>query len=596
MRRVPWFGEQGNALQIWRVGANILRAHSRPRFGPLASMSPKGEHPLDIEGRGKIPPAAEQTVFRRNMMSELNTKLPQAGSPNTGNPAAGSDRVQAPVASVGHTDFGGGQTSLESMTQDLTPRVSVTLMDYVAAAKHQPANAARARTTGHARIASLTAEVEARKVGISKPGEEDNIASLRELIKESEQKAEARLAEMRSLLKNMMEATKKQPNVNKTIKEGLLILVEHLEELEQLRRPLQKVQNILERSKAPTSEATNAAATSKPPRPRGGQKRIAASPPVPPTPETVKKGRTGASPSEAVEEGWMRVENPRKEKKKGKKKNKKKKMEEKSDGKEKKGVVQSVGNPFPPRKRGRSVKTKPDAIILRPAVGQTYVDALSSVRKIVQPEICGVEVKRVRSTRAGDVLVELRKTTAEARSSFSEALRAVAGDGSDIRELVPKSSLEISDLDSCSTKEEVEEALHHALGEHRGPLHVRLTRPNARQQVAAIVIIDETGAKALLKTARVKIGWVNCRIRRRVDVPRCFRCLGYGHHGHRCTGPDRSKACYRCGVGEHKAADCKNSPRCFLCAEVEGKLESCRHIAGSGLCGVFRKALARAKG
>lgn len=526
------------------------------------------------------------------MMSELNTELPQAGSPSTGNPAAGSDRVQALVAGAGHTDFGGGQTSLESMT----PRVPITLMDYVAAAKHQPARGASVGTTDHRRNAPRTAEAKPKKDSIPKPGEEDNITSLHELIKESERKTEARLAEMRSLIKSMMEAIKRQPNVNKTVKEGLPALVEHLEELDEHRRSLQKAQSTLQKSRAPRPEPAGATATPNPPRPRGGQKRIAASPPVPPTPETVKKGRTGGSPKKANEEGWMRVENPRKKKKK-RKKTKKKKKEEIKDRKEPGADTQSRANSAPPRNRertkGRTARAKPDAIILRPAAGQSYADVLGSVRRAVKPETCGVDVKSIRRTRAGDVLVELRKTAAEARSSFSEALRAAAGDGSSVRELVPKSSVEITDLDSCSTKEEVEEALRQALGEHQALPYVRLTRPNTRQQIAAIVTIDETGAKALLRMARIKIGWVSCRIRRRVDVPRCFKCLDYGHRSDRCTGTDRSKLCYRCGAEDHKAAACKASPVCFLC--TEGDPEARRHVAGSGQCRVFRRALAEAK-
>ncbi|KAK2574766.1 hypothetical protein KPH14_013037, partial [Odynerus spinipes] len=51
---------------------------------------------------------------------------------------------------------------------------------------------------------------------------------------------------MRRLIATMAEALKKQPNVNKTIKEGLPALVEKLEELEDHRRPLKRVHTFLE--------------------------------------------------------------------------------------------------------------------------------------------------------------------------------------------------------------------------------------------------------------------------------------------------------------------------------------------------------------
>lgn len=220
---------------------------------------------------------------------------------------------------------------------------------------------------------------------------------------------------------------------------------------------------------------------------------------------------------------------------------------------------------------------------------------MGSIRTSAVPEECGVGVREIRRTRAGDVLVELRRTTAEARTRFFEAVQKAAVGVSSARELIPRVRLEICDVDCCTTKDEVEEALRRALPERPRNLQVNLTRPNTRQQVAAIVTLDEISAKALLRTARVKVGWVNCRIRRRTEIPRCFKCLGFGHQSDRCPGPDRGKACYRCGAGEHKAKECKESPKCFLCAENGERSEAHRHVAGSGKCGAFRTAFARAR-
>ena len=48
----------------------------------------------------------------------------------------------------------------------------------------------------------------------------------------------------------------------------------------------------------------------------------------------------------------------------------------------------------------------------------------------------------------------------------------------------------------------------------------------------------------LLKAGKYKVGWVICRVRRRIPLVRCFRCLGYGHHSRDCKGIDRSNTCY----------------------------------------------------
>ena len=69
----------------------------------------------------------------------------------------------------------------------------------------------------------------------------------------------------------------------------------------------------------------------------------------------------------------------------------------------------------------------------------------------------------------------------------------------------------------------------------------------------------------------MKVGWIYSRIRERIQVARCFKCLGYGHHANHCGGPDRSGLCYRCGKVGHKAVSCKDEMQCVLCAELDEK-------------------------
>ena len=93
-----------------------------------------------------------------------------------------------------------------------------------------------------------------------------------------------------------------------------------------------------------------------------------------------------------------------------------------------------------------------------------------------------------------------------------------------VRNLVRKTTLELLVLDSCTNKEEVEEALKCELGDNVGELKVAILKPNKREQILAIVEIEEQGATKLLETSRIKIGWVNSRERRRTQVSRCFKC------------------------------------------------------------------------
>ncbi|KAG8304208.1 hypothetical protein J6590_099896, partial [Homalodisca vitripennis] len=55
-----------------------------------------------------------------------------------------------------------------------------------------------------------------------------------------------------------------------------------------------------------------------------------------------------------------------------------------------------------------------------------------------------------------------------------------------------------------------------------GVVKVFLTQPNRREQKLAVVSLSECVVNQLLRTAKIKVAWVNCRIRRRVEVTRCF--------------------------------------------------------------------------
>ena len=43
----------------------------------------------------------------------------------------------------------------------------------------------------------------------------------------------------------------------------------------------------------------------------------------------------------------------------------------------------------------------------------------------------------------------------------------------------------------------------------------------------------------MLALGKLRLSWVNCRIRENVEVARCFRCHGYGHLSRGCTLPGR---------------------------------------------------------
>lgn len=242
------------------------------------------------------------------------------------------------------------------------------------------------------------------------------------------------------------------------------------------------------------------------------------------------------------------------------------------------------------RRPRRNRRKRPEAVLIKPTQGTSYADVLKSIRSQVNPDEMGVKVKAVRQTRAGDILVELRATS-EAKAIFGTAVRGAIGRSGEVRSLVPKAQVDIGDIDSATDEAEVKAALDFFFGE-AGDYKINLSRVNRWGNIKAFVEMEESKAVKLDQAGHIRVGWINCRARRRVKVIRCFRCHGYGHISKDCTGADRSEACWKCGQRGHRARNCSGKPKCYLCAEKCSD-SGVEHLPGSMRCKVYLDAGAK---
>ena len=165
-------------------------------------------------------------------------------------------------------------------------------------------------------------------------------------------------------------------------------------------------------------------------------------------------------------------------------------------------------------------------------------------------------VTRIRRTKAGELLLEMDKTnvvTPELQALVSSTLAGTAI----VQALSHKETVGIKDLDETTTVQVVAQAITSVTGpEIVTAANIKLRVSYSGTQ-AANVLLPVAATKKLMKTRKLRVGWVNCRVRLVETVTRCFKCHEIGHLAQNCkSAVDRSSLCFRGRTEGHKAVNC----------------------------------------
>lgn len=156
--------------------------------------------------------------------------------------------------------------------------------------------------------------------------------------------------------------------------------------------------------------------------------------------------------------------------------------------------------------------------------------------------ITGGKVVNMRQTRKVDMLIEVAGDE-KSVSSVRDEIARVAGEGVSVNEISRKGLIEIRDVDSWSSRDEVLLALAEETEVSTELISIISLRKTYGGAQTAVAVLPLRAADKLAESGRVRIGLVNCRVRIGEQRTRCFKCLALGHTHGDCVGPDRREKC-----------------------------------------------------
>ena len=120
-----------------------------------------------------------------------------------------------------------------------------------------------------------------------------------------------------------------------------------------------------------------------------------------------------------------------------------------------------------------------------------------------------------------------------------------------------KGTVDIKDLDETTTAEEVAQVITSVTGPGIVTAANIKLRASYSGTQAANVLLPVAASNKLMKTRKLRVGWVNCRVRLRETVTRYFKCHEIGHLSRNCkSAVDRLSLCFRCRTEGYKAVNC----------------------------------------
>ena len=132
------------------------------------------------------------------------------------------------------------------------------------------------------------------------------------------------------------------------------------------------------------------------------------------------------------------------------------------------------------------------------------------------------------------------KCSKECRGHLDSTLKEVIGARGTVFHLIPRMDVAVTDIEPSIEAEDAEDAVR-GFFDHATKLELKvsLTKRPYRGKRKAYMLLEKAQALKLLKATHIKIECVSCRVRQKIKVNRCYRCLSFGHMAENFREPDR---------------------------------------------------------
>ncbi|KAK9729961.1 Zinc knuckle [Popillia japonica] len=214
-------------------------------------------------------------------------------------------------------------------------------------------------------------------------------------------------------------------------------------------------------------------------------------------------------------------------------------------------------------------KEKAETVVTIKAGGKSYVDVVKKLKDEVDIGKIGVKIGKIRKTGNEDLMLVVEGGDPSKRNDYaiyngmaSTLEKEIKNKIENIRVVTrakEMTTLYIMGMDPTSNEEEVKQAIARETNLRETEIQVKAIRKGRYEEQTAIVELPRGKATALIQQRKMRIGWVECGVKERIYLTRCFKCLEYGHKTRDCTAKvDRSDECYKCGSKGHRSKECKN--------------------------------------